>query len=105
MSVYTGVACSTLSVTTAVNNVTRSSDDDDDDDDDAIYCPMPFQPDSYSVCCLNGAGEMRCCQEDVVPSAHDLPYVYDNDSDKVNLYVDPLMCCTQTVPVSSSGVF
>ena len=80
ISVRAGVVCSKLSATTDVTNITRSNDDDDDDDDDGdddggvIYCPMPFQPDSYSVCCLNDANQMRCCQEDVASSAHDLPY-------------------------------
>ena len=81
----TGVACSTLSVITDVINITRSNDDDDDGGGGgAIYCPMPFQPDSYSVCCLNDAGEMRCCQESLASSAYDLPYVYDDHN--VNLF-------------------
>ena len=69
MSLYLGTACSKLTVTTDVNDVTRSHNED------TMYCPMPFQPDSYSVCCLNAAGEMRCCQKDVVPAPYELSYV------------------------------
>jgi len=63
-----------LAVTTDMTTITRSTDADDDDDD-VIYCPMPFQPDSYSVCCTNAADEMRCCQKDA-PATQELSYVY-----------------------------
>lgn len=67
---YAGTACTTLTLTTDVNDVTRSYYEG------TIYCPMPFQPDSYTVCCLNVADEMRCCQKDVVPVTHnELSYV------------------------------
>jgi len=70
-----GTACTQLTVTTDAYNATRSSGDRDDG---TIYCPMPFQPDSYSVCCRNAAGEMRCCQNEsnAGPSAVELSYVY-----------------------------
>jgi len=37
---------------------------------------MPFQPDSFIVCCLNVAGEMRCCQQHGLPGPHALSYVH-----------------------------
>jgi len=64
-TVHAGTACTKSAVTTDVNDVITGSYYDD-----TIYCPMPFQPDSYSVCCLNAADQMRCCQKDVVRSTY-----------------------------------
>jgi len=62
-----------MSGTTDVNNITRGRDAE------SIYCPMPFQPDSFFVCCLNVAGEMRCCQQHGLPGPHALSYVHCAD--------------------------
>ena len=71
LSTYVGRACSKLTVTTELNNVT-STTDNIDDDDDAIYCPMPFQPNVFSVCCVNADDQLRCCQDHGVKADYQL---------------------------------
>jgi len=69
---YAGSACAKLAVTTDTTNVSVGVHDDGL----VIYCPMPFQPDTYTVCCLNAVDETRCCHADQVPATHQrLTYV------------------------------
>jgi len=69
---YAGTACAKPIVTTDVTNATRG----DSDEQSMIYCPMPFQPDSYSVCCLNAAEQTRCCQTTDAPVERYITYVH-----------------------------
>jgi len=66
-----GSACAKLLLTTDVTNETHGMLDDAAND---IYCPMPFQPESYYSCCLNAADQWRCCQTNDASTAHRLTY-------------------------------
>jgi len=63
-----GTLCTTASETAGATPI--------NDSDWMIYCPMPFQPSLYSVCCVYDVDKMRCCRQDNVLASYHLSYVH-----------------------------